>query len=113
MKPELQRIAIAEACGWTFRTGNMVYDGEKMPFTIWIKDGVEFNPSSVPDYLTDRNAMHEAFLSLDDQQKQECLGYLYQCARRNHHDKDVALAMATLPDWSQSILRALRVWDAA
>lgn len=48
MKPEDQRMAIAEACGWTsIRWG---YGYEKPSDT-----GVK----KIPDYLTDLNAMHE------------------------------------------------------
>ena len=38
----------------------MDYDGENMPFTLWIKDGVEHNSDKLPDYLNDLNAISEA-----------------------------------------------------
>ena len=55
MKPDAQRIAIAEACGW-----------------IWVSDAQSFiHPEEgrvrnryFPDYLNDRNAMHEAILTV-------------------------------------------------
>ena len=50
MKPEQQRIAIAEACGWK-------------PETYWaqpIEPGDIPVTTSPPDYLNDLNAMHEA-----------------------------------------------------
>ena len=57
MTPNAQRIAIAEACGWTEIRHN--------PRTeVW--DGVPPKEQEhqwdvlVPDYLTDLNAMHEA-----------------------------------------------------
>jgi hypothetical protein len=53
MTPTAQRIAIAEACGWTTR--------ETVGFrmTVWIKpDGK--TQAFLPDYLSDLNAMHEA-----------------------------------------------------
>ena len=59
MKPEAQRIAIAEACGWkydprdnckvTFPSGDVFYGGSVGMF---------------PDYLNDLNAMHSALLTL-------------------------------------------------
>ncbi len=44
MTPEAQRIAIAEACGWT---DTQIIDGK-------------YGQTDVPDYLNDLNAMHEA-----------------------------------------------------
>lgn len=51
MTPEQQRIAIAEACGWSYEK-NETYapDG-----AFWWSKNPEF-----PDYLNDLNAMHEA-----------------------------------------------------
>jgi|14BtaG_2_1085337.scaffolds.fasta_scaffold01938_2 hypothetical protein len=58
MNPEQQRIAIAEACGWTECRLIKSYDGEQVPY------GVAPNESPIlketPDYLYDLNAMHEA-----------------------------------------------------
>jgi len=50
MKPEQQRLAIAEACGWRLRG-----------MEIW--DNAPFPPQKLlepPNYLNDLNAMHEA-----------------------------------------------------
>jgi hypothetical protein len=44
MTPEQQRIAIAEACGWT---DTQIIDGK-------------YGQTDAPDYLNDLNAMHEA-----------------------------------------------------
>ena len=56
MTPEAQRIAIAEACGWTkFEwAGNLVLFG-----TLTVGDK-RWDGKVVPDYLNDLNAMHEA-----------------------------------------------------
>ena len=55
MTPEQQRIAIAEACGWT------VTHWKVNPFdVIATKDGTEYLLKHLPDYLNDLNAMHEA-----------------------------------------------------
>jgi len=50
MKPENQRLSIAEACGW-----KVCYDEPWLGFT-------DHNPSRrpLPDYLHDLNAMYEA-----------------------------------------------------
>ena len=50
MKPDSQRIAIAEACGW----GNIAFNRG------WIKSGDGETQCVIPDYLKDLNAMHEA-----------------------------------------------------
>ena len=55
MSPEQQRIAIAEACGWTALT-------EEQPFMTALPkhwQGAE-SRMPLPDYLNDLNAMHEA-----------------------------------------------------
>jgi hypothetical protein len=54
MRPEAQRIAIAEVCGWKIclsdlQSGLDVYKGETAT-----------ERRCVPDYLSDLNAMHEA-----------------------------------------------------
>ena len=53
MTPEAQRIAIAEACGWTeisdWGAGGI---NGKHPTEPWVE--------VIPDYLNDLNAMHEA-----------------------------------------------------
>lgn len=51
MKPEEQRIAIAEACGWILESKTKA----------WHKKGVCYcADEDLPNYLTDLNAMHEA-----------------------------------------------------
>lgn len=64
MKPEAQRIAIAEACGWVTDCG---YENS-------LKDNVFYGScpdqnikwQKCPDYLNDLNAMHEAEKVLDE-----------------------------------------------
>jgi hypothetical protein len=69
MKPEKQRIAIAEACGWKDikDTNHESVDIESRSITYWSGlTGVppefihyEWNRVIIPDYLNDLNAMHE------------------------------------------------------
>ncbi len=58
MKPEAQRIAIAEACGWKRSVYGLYPPG--LPAVANIAR--EF---PVPNYLSDLNAMHEAEQSFD------------------------------------------------
>ena len=50
-----QRIAIAEACGWTFIT-----QGDH-PYGLPPNDKTALRESVLPDYLNDLNSMHEAY----------------------------------------------------
>jgi len=64
MTPDEQRIAIAEACGWT---NTPRYDSGKL---CWYKKGelVATRSSHLPDYLSDLNAIHEAEKALTEEQ---------------------------------------------
>jgi hypothetical protein len=61
MNKEKQRIAIAEACGWTQIESCTCCDG--------VSRGYQPTPGAhkkhLPDYLNDLNAMHEAEKTLD------------------------------------------------
>jgi hypothetical protein len=64
MKPELQCIAIAEACGWTVINDSLCHitpdrNGEPQIAVI----------ARLPDYLNDLNAMHEAEKVLTEEQR--------------------------------------------
>jgi hypothetical protein len=61
MSPKSQRIAIAKACGWKW------HSRIKGSIKVW-DNGLDyvFYDSDLPDYLKDRNAMHEALLTLPD-----------------------------------------------
>jgi hypothetical protein len=63
MKPEEQRIAIAEACGWKFIPE--YYHGEDQPpeFTTVTPEGKHLC-GHYPDYLNDLNTAHAAVLEL-------------------------------------------------
>jgi hypothetical protein len=50
MKPEAQRIAIAEACGWRNSSDGI----------WWMHASNDLAFRKPPDYLNDLNAMHEA-----------------------------------------------------
>jgi tRNA A37 N6-isopentenylltransferase MiaA len=53
MKPEQQRLAIAEACGWKRQEpDSCFFDDPTESFQVYVVD--------LPDYTDDLNAMHEA-----------------------------------------------------
>lgn len=55
MKPEAQRIAIAEACGWTHKKSRSKSLGE---YSVWMNEklGIQYS-SHCPDYLHDLNSI--------------------------------------------------------
>lgn len=65
MTPEAQRIAIAEACGWTIHVQNGIVFcwSEELNKTLPPEDD---GMRQCPDYLNDLNAMHEAENTLSD-----------------------------------------------
>jgi hypothetical protein len=77
MTPEAQRIAIAEACGWQGphhpeNVAGMAGWWSQERGVWWVNpQGERVMIGSVPDYLDDLNAMHEAEKVLTDEQKHE------------------------------------------
>ena len=79
MKPEQQRIAIAEACGFVVETVivlPLVREGAAQSQILYVKGGHRFRPENLPSYTTDLNAMHEAELTLSPEQRREYLRIL-------------------------------------
>lgn len=61
MTPEAQRIAIAEACGWRMGTETVEHiDGYQWTETRKFWTSPTRKIYSLPDYLNDLNAVHEA-----------------------------------------------------
>lgn len=99
MKPELQRIKIAEACGWK----NCFLDATKTPF------GREPNSPYVrmlPDYLSDLNAMHEAEKVLDASQRNR-----YAAELGRSYDGSFQHVTATASQRAEAFLRTLGKWE--
>jgi len=64
MKPEKQRVAIAEACGWTAqkdieRFWRAVDASGDMTHELWVSESNVW-AAGIPNFLDDLNAMHEA-----------------------------------------------------
>lgn len=103
MKPELQRIAIAEAVGWTEikERSNPYYE------MTGDKPAGHHGNSHVPDYLNDLNAMHEAEKCLTAIQKlkyeQELLKICAGCYSR--------AIVATAAQRAEAFLRAIGKWE--
>ena len=112
MKPEAQRTAIAEACGWVTDCG---YENS-------IRDNAFFgsNPSQgikwkrCPDYLNDLNAMHEAEKVLAESQYYDFRQYLKQITMHTkifmeEHKRAVITATAT--QRAEAFLRTIGKWE--
>lgn len=104
MKPEDQRIALAQWCGWRLRNASSM-----MPGTYYhIDKAVNAQP---PDYLNDLNAMHEAEKGLkascDPHQATEAM--LYREHLRNIAGKGGAYT-ATAAQRAEALLRTVGLW---
>jgi hypothetical protein len=102
MTPEAQRIAIAEACGWTNIGWNGVYKD-------WLgsrpNEGRDTYP--IPDYLNDLNAMAAAESIIIKAGAQTIR--LYEDALQ----KFVAnIVFATAAQRAEAFLRTLNLWKA-
>ena len=96
MKPEQQRIAIAEACG---KNVEMYENG--------IEGFLQFcYNSKIPDYLNDLNAMHEAEDALNKESGyHEIGGYGLYLVALEHN------ASATANQRAEAFLRTLNQWN--
>ncbi len=87
MKPEQQRIAIAEACGWTDIAADYPVNPDDGDFYILWPSGVipgkQEKRATLPDYLNDLNAMHEAEKVLTWQQTHEYAAHLIEIVGRD------------------------------
>jgi hypothetical protein len=131
MSPEAQRIAIAEACGWTeCRPRASVTDRPWISgfnpcpdktIAVFNEYGVEMeepralDPETLPDYLNDLNAMHEAEKTLtDEQQLQYGNEVIDVCDRAidpaDRRAKSFDLFHATAAQRAEAFLRTLGLW---
>lgn len=111
MSPEQQRIAIAEACGWTGFNPDNIPDclqyTAKAPSGKW---------GLIPDYLNDLNAMHEAMSVLDYDQADEFDDHLCDICKRANDMEDnptpwrFAVTNATAAQRAEAFLRTLNLW---
>jgi hypothetical protein len=109
MKPEQQRIAIAEACGLTnvapMIVKNVKHQGDDITVGIWSDDGW------VPNYLNDLNAMHEAEKVMTDEQDLEYSKALEQVVEgrfvTNNAEDMRRLRSATASQRAEAFLRTI------
>ena len=112
MKPEQQRIAIAEACGWKW------HSRMKGSIKVW-DNGLDyvFSDSELPDYLNDLNAMNEAEATLNYEQGEQFEDELCDiCDMENRHKEyplpfRFAVVHATTQQRAEAFLRTLNLWN--
>ena len=101
MTPEQQRIAIAEACGWT------VTHWKVNPFdVIATKDGTEYLLKHLPNYPFDLNAMHEAEKVLTWKNQGD-----YAAALGRSYDGSFPHVTATASQRAEAFLRTIGKWE--
>lgn len=118
MNPEQQRIKIAEACGakwmnlWCASHATLTFhdEGENASLPDWTfcqKDKITPFDRTIPDYLNDLNAMHEAEKVFADDDLFR--GYEAQL------DKVVPMSerwiFATAAQRAEAFLRTLNLWE--
>jgi hypothetical protein len=100
MKPEKQRMAIAEACGWTDVKGTKgVHPKARFKGCGYADDWI-----SLPDYLHDLNAMHEAE-NLVLRSAQQCRDYA------DALDDGNGGHFATSAQRAEALLRTIGKWE--
>jgi hypothetical protein len=102
MTPEQQRIAIAEACGW--KETEAWLDGRRCFERADINAGWDFD--SLPDYINDLNAMHDAEKVLTNEQLEVYCNILH---KPNH---GVYWAIhTTASQRAEAFLRTIGKWE--
>ena len=110
MNPESQRIAIAEACGWT-----ECHPATKTPHGFFEAYGRKKLPCGsrkderLPDYLNDLNAMHEAEKMLTDEQWTDYYDNLLDTTKPSFVLRDIT--HATAAQRAEAFLRTLGKWE--
>ena len=111
MKPEAQRIAIAEACGWTKRYSKF---WEKEIFHHPDGYSTAHTPNGLPDYLNDLNAMHEAERGLLGMDRNEYARHLFchiQSPKETPNTTWEKVVFATAAQRAEAFLRTIGKWE--
>jgi hypothetical protein len=118
MTPEKQRIAIAEASGWT-----RVWDSA---FRQWIQrspdkalatcdpdPNANWELHRLPDYLNDLNAMHEAELAVFGNDWDEALWAIYKHTLYGVIEMNRHVLNSTAAQRAEAFLRTIGKWEEA
>ena len=126
MNKELQRIKIAEACGWReIQNGDAWGTPIGIPLTMPKKDNWRNMDGffELPDYLNDLNAMHEAVMFLPEKTKLAFRKELqYMIAPRTRPSGIGGIVLMSAEDYdnwfhataaqrAEAFLRTLNLWE--
>jgi len=113
MTEEKQRIAIAEACGWTFHPPSFnpqpySDDFKSEALACWVRPGNDpWQTEYPPDYLNDLNAIHPIIGKLDDQQWEKYrfieLGWIKH--------RDITLREPSAKQKCEALLKTFGKWE--
>ena len=109
MKPEQQRIAIAEACGYRNIALREDPDEGFGPLLTGFKNDNQFD-EQIPDYLNSLNAMHKAEKTLSPKDKRE---YAYQLNGGYYTsglDDTFDIVHATAAQRAEAFLKTIGKW---
>lgn len=109
MSPEQQRIAIAQACGWTLATRQVFWRKDEVH---WHSPALRGHYSKLPDYLNDLNAMHEAEKILTDEQRR-AFAHIVRAHLRDapfEQDWNFCCIHAAAAQRAEAFLRTLSLW---
>jgi hypothetical protein len=111
MKPEQQRIAIAEACGWKHQN----YPG-KMPMGCIAGKPNWWFTHELPDYLNDLSAMHEVEKVLNNRQLERYHQELCDTCRPDGSEPDsiddlLNSIRSTSAQRAEAFLRTIGKWE--
>jgi hypothetical protein len=113
MKPEKQRIAIAEACGWTRQSDD----------SMWFNDptnSFQAHEQDVPDYLNNLNAIHKAekVMGYDDRLNYPAQLFDVVCRTSGEWQKvfnkihpDAWALQATASQRAEAFLKTIGKWE--
>lgn len=131
MKPEQQRIAIAEACGWSGPFGMFSHCASGKQLLTSRSDTLHGTPPKnkgkpedecsykpVPDYLNDLNAMHEAEKVLSNEQAFTMREHAWRiasfkdgkCGHASRDEQGRNCYNATATQRAEAFLRTLNLW---
>jgi len=101
MNKEQQRIKIAEACGWKVHPNDrFIVIPPNSPHSV--------QPlSTIPDYLNDLNAMHEAEKILTAQQRRSYVSYIFNLPASECESN----TFATAAQRAEAFLRTFNLWE--
>jgi hypothetical protein len=112
MNEQEQRIAIAEVDGWPSSENNINYQLQLIGGKWWAL--------TLPDYLNDLNAMHEAEKVLDDSYEamppRQCVSYAKLLQRigatTNGGKSEFGVANSTAAQRAEAFLKTLNLWTS-